>query len=78
MSLTSALNASVAGLQSQSRQLAAISENIANTSTTAYKNREVHFEAIVTNNNTGVSGFSTGSLGAKNPAASPDCRRQRR
>jgi flagellar hook protein FlgE len=62
MSLTSALNASVAGLQAQSRQLSAISENIANTSTTAYKGRDVHFEAIVTNSNVGSSGFSTGSV----------------
>lgn len=62
MSLTSALYSSVAGLQAQSRQLSAISENIANTSTTAYKNREVHFEALVTNSYNSASRFATGSV----------------
>lgn len=47
MSLGSALNASVSGLRAQSTAIAAVSENIANASTTAYKKREVNFESLV-------------------------------
>lgn len=52
MSLFAALNASVAGLRAQSAAIAAVSENIANTSTTAYKTREVSFQSLVTSTNT--------------------------
>ena len=45
MSLGSALNASVSGLKAQSAAIAAVSENIANASTTAYKKREISFES---------------------------------
>ncbi len=62
MSLTSSLYASVAGLKAQSVQLSAISENIANSSTTAYKGRDVHFEALVTNTFGTVSSFTSGSV----------------
>jgi flagellar hook protein FlgE len=48
MSLGSALNASVSGLKAQSASIAAVSENIANASTTAYKKREISFESLVT------------------------------
>lgn len=48
MSLGSALNASVSGLQGQGAAIAAVSENIANASTIAYKKREVSFESLVT------------------------------
>ena len=48
MSLGSALNASVSGLRGQSAALAAVSENIANASTTAYKKRTISFESLVT------------------------------
>ena len=41
MSLNGALNASVSGLRAQSAVVAAVSENIANASTTAYKTREI-------------------------------------
>ncbi len=47
MSLGSALNASVSGLRAQSTAIAAVSENIANASTTAYKKREVSFNSLV-------------------------------
>ena len=60
MSLGSALNASVSGLRAQSTALAAVSENIANVSTTAYKKREVNFESLVTNVNAGSSINSVG------------------
>lgn len=48
MSLSSALNASVSALKSQGTALAAVSQNIANASTTAYKTTSVSFESLVT------------------------------
>lgn len=48
MSLTSALLAGVTGLQSNSSALSAISDNIANVSTTGYKDNSVAFEDLVT------------------------------
>ena len=47
MSLSSALSTAVSGLTAQSLALSAISENIANSATTAYKTKEVDFEALV-------------------------------
>lgn len=61
MSLNSALNASVSGLRAQSAAVAAVSENIANASTTAYKTREVSFQSLVTGNQT-RTGFSGGGV----------------
>ena len=60
MSLGNALNASVSGLRAQSTAIAAVSENIANASTTAYKKREVSFESLVTSSS---SGTATGQVG---------------
>lgn len=60
MSLGSALNASVSGLRAQSTAIAAVSENIANASTTAYKKREVTFESLVTSSSAGTA---TGQVG---------------
>jgi flagellar hook protein FlgE len=55
MSLSSAMLAGVAGLQSNSAALAAISENIANVNTVGYKTNQVDFETLVTNSaNTGT------------------------
>jgi flagellar hook protein FlgE len=48
MSLGSALNSAVSGLNAQSTAIAAVSENIANVSTTAYKKREISFESLIT------------------------------
>ncbi|OFW87031.1 MAG: flagellar hook protein FlgE [Alphaproteobacteria bacterium RIFCSPHIGHO2_12_FULL_45_9] len=48
MSLNGALNAAVSGLRAQSTAVAAVSENIANASTTAYKIRQVSFQSLVT------------------------------
>ncbi|MCB1551617.1 MAG: flagellar hook basal-body protein, partial [Alphaproteobacteria bacterium] len=61
MSLNGALNASVSGLRAQSAAVAAVSENIANASTTAYKTREISFQSLVTGNQTGT-GFSSGGV----------------
>ncbi len=48
MSLGSALNSAVSGLNAQSTAIAAVSENIANVSTTAYKKREISFQSLIT------------------------------
>lgn len=48
MSLNSALNAAVSGLRAQAAAVAAVSENIANASTTAYKTRGISFQSLVT------------------------------
>lgn len=55
MSLGSALNASVSGLKAQSAAIAAVSENIANANTTAYKKREISFESLVTSSSAASS-----------------------
>jgi flagellar hook protein FlgE len=47
MSLSSSMNASVAGLSSNATQLASISDNIANSSTYGYKRVETDFHAMV-------------------------------
>ena len=47
MSLASALNGTVSALRAQGTAIAAVSENIANSSTTAYKIRTVNFQALV-------------------------------
>lgn len=67
MSLSSALSTAVSGLSAQSMALAAISENIANSSTTAYKTKEVDFQSLVT----GAMGSakSTSSVVAKSSQA---------
>jgi flagellar hook protein FlgE len=67
MSLSSALSTAVSGLTAQSLALAAISENIANSSTTAYKTKEVDFQSLVT----GAMGSakSTSSVLAKSSQA---------
>lgn len=54
MSLFSALNSAVSGLRAQSAQISAVSENIANVSTTAYKTRNLTFQSLVTGNGTGL------------------------
>jgi flagellar hook protein FlgE len=55
MGLASALNATVGALRAQSNQISAVSENIANTSTTAYKIRTVNFQALVGDSGNGNS-----------------------
>jgi flagellar hook protein FlgE len=62
MSLTSALNSAVSGLRAQSTAIAAVSENIANSSTIAYKGRGVSFQSLVTNSSSSSSRYATGSV----------------
>lgn len=47
MSISSSLNAGVAGLQTNAQRLASISDNIANSSTYGYKRVETDFESMV-------------------------------
>ena len=61
MSLNSALNASVSGLRAQGAAISAVSENIANASTTAYKTRGISFQSLVTGNQTS-QGISSGGV----------------
>jgi len=60
MSLNSALNAAVSGLAAQSAAISAVSENIANASTTAYKTRGINFQSLVTNTSSGTSSNQVG------------------
>ncbi len=55
MSLSAALSTAVSGLTAQSRALSAISANIANSSTTAYKTTDVYFQTLVS----GAQGSAT-------------------
>ncbi len=53
MTISSALNASVAGLGANSTRLAAISDNIANSSTFGYRRVEADFQSLVISGNGG-------------------------
>lgn len=53
MTISSALNAGVAGLNANAVRLATISDNIANAATYGYKRAEADFHAMVLNTNTG-------------------------
>ncbi len=61
MSLSSALNTSISALKAQSAAISSVSENIANTSTTAYKNSQVTFSSLIAGNTTS-SGYSSGGV----------------
>jgi len=50
MSLYAALTSAVSALQAQSTAMAAVSQNIANASTTSYKTTQVSFQSLVTGN----------------------------
>src|SRR3569833_1819861 len=61
MSINSAMLAGVSGLTANSSALAAISDNIANDNTTAYKRNEVDFQTLVIVQATGAS-YSAGGV----------------
>ncbi len=67
MSLSAALSTAVSGLTAQSRALSALSENIANSSTTAYKTTDVYFQALVSGGK--GSSTSTSAVTAKSSQA---------
>jgi flagellar hook protein FlgE len=62
MSISSSLNAGVAGLQTNSQRLASISDNIANASTFGYKRVETDFESMVISS--GGGSYSAGGVRA--------------
>ena len=63
MSISSSLNAGVAGLNSNGTRLATISDNISNASTYGYKRVVAEFQNMVIGEGTGV-GFSAGGVRA--------------
>jgi flagellar hook protein FlgE len=62
MTISSSLNAGVAGLQSNATRLASISDNIANSSTYGYKRVETDFHSMVISSNSGS--YSAGGVRA--------------
>src|ERR1700722_12164541 len=54
------MNASVLGMNAQTSWLATISQNIANSSTTGYKDAETEFSSIV--NQAGANNYSAGGV----------------
>lgn len=60
MTISSSLNAGVAGLASNASRLATISDNIANSATYGYKRAETDFHSIVINGGTGT--YSAGGV----------------
>ena len=64
MTISSSLNAGVAGLAANATRLATISDNIANSGTYGYKRAEADFESLVINNNPGSGTYSAGGVRA--------------
>lgn len=62
MSISSSLNAGVAGLQTNAQRLASISDNIANSSTFGYKRVETDFESMVVSS--GGGSYAAGGVRA--------------
>lgn len=62
MSISSALNASVSGLNANSSRLATISDNIANASTYGYKRAVTSFEAMVLSSSAGSGLYTAGGV----------------
>ena len=64
MSISSSLNAGVAGLAANSTRLATISDNIANSGTYGYKRVDTKFESMVINQARGAGVYSAGGVRA--------------
>lgn len=64
MSISSALNAGVAGLAANATRLASISDNIANSGTYGYKRVSTKFEGMVINQARGAGVYSAGGVRA--------------
>jgi flagellar hook protein FlgE len=64
MSISSSLNAGVAGLSANATRLATISDNIANSGTYGYKRAETEFESFVISNSTNSGTYSAGGVRA--------------
>lgn len=63
MSISSSLNAGVAGLSANATRLATISDNIANSGTYGYKRASADFENFVINQARGAGTYSAGGTG---------------
>lgn len=64
MSISSSLNAGVAGLAANATRLASISDNIANSGTYGYKRVETEFQSMVINQARGAGVYSAGGVRA--------------
>ncbi|MCF8484247.1 MAG: flagellar hook-basal body complex protein [Rhodobacteraceae bacterium] len=64
MTISSSLNAGVAGLFANATRLATISDNIANSSTFGYKRAAAEFESMVISNSRGAGSYSAGGVRA--------------
>ncbi|PJF09815.1 flagellar hook protein FlgE [Pseudorhodobacter sp. MZDSW-24AT] len=64
MTISSSLNAGVAGLNANATKLATISDNIANASTYGYKRAATDFESMVIGNSRGAGKYSAGGVRA--------------
>lgn len=64
MSISSSLNAGVAGLAANATRLATISDNIANSGTFGYKRVDTNFESMVINQARGAGVYSAGGVRA--------------
>ena len=64
MTISSSLNAGVAGLNANATRLATISDNIANSSTFGYKRAAAEFESMVITNSRGAGKYSAGGVRA--------------
>lgn len=64
MTISSALNAGVAGLNANATRLATISDNIANSATYGYKRATTDFESMVLTESPGAGGYSGGGVRA--------------
>lgn len=64
MTISSSLNAGVAGLNANATRLATISDNIANSSTYGYKRSLAEFESMVISDSRGASTYAAGGVRA--------------
>lgn len=64
MSISSSLNASVAGLNANATRLSTISDNIANSNTYGYKRASADFESFVIGASSGAGAYSAGGVRA--------------
>ena len=65
MTISSSLNAGVAGLNANANRLATIADNIANSSTFGYKRAQADFHSVVINGNSRAS-YSAGGVRVSN------------
>lgn len=64
MTISSSMNAGVAGLNANATRLATISDNIANSSTYGYKRASAEFESMVISGSRGAGNYSAGGVRA--------------